>query len=63
MNTTKTQDLGNNEEISRGVVDNNDGTYTALTSVESKTFKTEAGARRWFARRCPKLAAELWGSK
>ena len=27
---------------------------------ESKTLKTEAGARRWFDRRCPKIAAELW---
>lgn len=63
MNATQTQDLGNNETLTRGVVTNSDGTYTALTATESRTFKSQAGARRWFARRRPDLAVELWGSK
>lgn len=42
-----TLDLGNNEQISRGIVKNNDGTFTALFFTKSKTFKTEKGAIRW----------------
>jgi len=41
---------GNNETLTRGVFANADGTYTALTYSQSKDFKTEEGARRWFAR-------------
>ena len=48
---TQTHDLGNNETVSTGIAPNNDGTYTALTRVESKTFKTERGAFDWLARR------------
>ncbi|ENW0618249.1 DUF1391 family protein [Escherichia coli] len=33
-----------------GVFPNLDGTFTAMTYTRSKTFKTEAGARRWLAR-------------
>ena len=52
MNTiTKTLDLGNNEQISRGVTPNSDGTFTALTFTQSKTFKTRHGAERWLARK------------
>lgn len=47
----KTIDMDNNETISRGVVHNADGTFTALTFSVSKTFKTRAGAERWLARR------------
>lgn len=43
-------DLGNNESAVRGVFKNEDGTFTALTFCRSKTFKTEVGALRWFAR-------------
>ncbi|ASG87575.1 DUF1391 family protein [Salmonella enterica] len=43
-------DLGNNESAVCGVFQNNDGTFTALTFSKSKTFKTEAGAQRWFER-------------
>jgi hypothetical protein len=47
----ETLDLGNNETLSRGVFPQNDGTFLALTYSTSKTFKTEAGANRWLARR------------
>ena len=43
-------ETGNNETLSRGVFRNADGTYTAMTYSQSKDFKTEAGAARWFAR-------------
>ena len=43
-------DLGNNESISSGVFENNDGTFTALTFTKSKTFKTRKGAEKWLAR-------------
>ncbi|EHN7429675.1 DUF1391 family protein [Escherichia coli] len=33
-----------------GVFPNQDGTFTAMTYTRSKTFKTEAGARRWLTR-------------
>ncbi|OOG85732.1 DUF1391 domain-containing protein [Pseudomonas sp. A25(2017)] len=46
-----TLNLGNNETISRGVIRETDGTFTALTFSASKNFKTEAGAHRWLARR------------
>lgn len=46
----KTIDMGNNETVTVGVV--KDGaTWTALTFTQSKTFKTEAGAEDWLARR------------
>jgi len=48
MKTNKTLDIGNNEQLSRGVFRNIDGTWTAMTFTMSKTFKTEAGALRWF---------------
>lgn len=47
----KTIETGNNETLSRGVFKNADGTFTAMTYSQSKTFKTEAGAARWFAAR------------
>jgi hypothetical protein len=49
--TTITTDLGNNESVSRGMVNNGDGTFTAMTATQSKTFKTRAGAERWLAQR------------
>ena len=48
---TKTINTGNNETLSRGVFKNNDGTFTAMTYSQSKTFKTEAGATRWLKSR------------
>lgn len=47
----RTIDLGNNESLSRGVFENSDGTWTALTFAESRDFKTKRGAERWLARR------------
>ena len=44
-------DNGNNESMVRGVFANNDGTFTAMTFAQSKTFKTKRGAERWFAAR------------
>ena len=49
--TMKTLDLGNNETISRGITKNSDGTFTAMTFTQSKTFKTLKGAEKWIARR------------
>lgn len=48
MNTT--HDMGNNETVKTGVFPNTDSTFTALTFTKSKTFKTEAGALKWFNR-------------
>ncbi|MCP4700487.1 MAG: DUF1391 domain-containing protein [Gammaproteobacteria bacterium] len=49
MKATQTRiiDLGNNESVSSGIHQNNDGTYTAMTFTRSKEFKTLAGAQRW----------------
>ena len=44
-------DLGNNETLSKGISKNSDGTYTALTFTQSKTFKTLNGAKKWLAKR------------
>ncbi|PWF26297.1 DUF1391 domain-containing protein [Shigella flexneri] len=33
-----------------GVFPTKDATFTAITYTKSKTFKTEAGARRWLGR-------------
>jgi hypothetical protein len=44
-------DLGNNEQISKCVFPNNDGTFTAMTYSRSKTFKTLAGAERWISKK------------
>ena len=50
--TNETLDLGNNESLTRGVFENTDGTFTALTFSQSKEFKTRKGAEKWFAGRC-----------
>ena len=47
----KTIELGNNERVSRGVFQNSDGSWTAMTFTQSKTFKTQAGAEKWLARK------------
>jgi hypothetical protein len=54
MKMNKTISTGNNETLSRGVFANNDGTYTAMTFSQSKTFKTESGAAKWYANRTAK---------
>lgn len=54
-NTTTTKiDLGNNEYIGRGIDKNADGTFTAMTFTQSKTFKTLAGAVKWLEKRTGK---------
>ena len=47
----KTQDMGNNESLTRGLFPQNDGTYIAMTYSESKPFRTEKGALVWLAAR------------
>ena len=47
-NNNRSLQLGNNEQAFRGVYRNQDGTWLAMTFTMSKTFKTEAGAVRWF---------------
>lgn len=50
-NTTSINiDLGNNESLTRGIFKNNNGTYTALSWSQSKTFKTYNGAYKWLTR-------------
>ena len=48
---TTQHNMGNNETLSTGVNANHDGTFTALTFSQSKTFKTRKGAEKWLARR------------
>lgn len=43
-------EFNNNESVVTGVVANSDGTFTALTFANSKTFKTLKGAQKWFKR-------------
>lgn len=47
----KQTNSGNNESLKQGMVNNADGTYTAMTFTQSKTFKTKAGAVKWLAQR------------
>lgn len=47
----RTIDMGNNESVSVGLRPNADGTYTAMTFVESKDFSKEVNGQRWLRRR------------
>ena len=47
----KKLNTGNNESLVKGVFANNDGTFTAVTFSQSKTFKTAKGAEKWLAKR------------
>lgn len=38
----------NNESVALGVFPNNDGTFTAMTYSQSKTFKTQKAAIKWY---------------
>lgn len=38
----------NNESVALGVFPNCDGSFTALTYSQSKTFKTLKGAVKWY---------------
>uniref|UniRef100_A8GLQ0 DUF1391 domain-containing protein n=1 Tax=Serratia proteamaculans (strain 568) TaxID=399741 RepID=A8GLQ0_SERP5 len=46
----ETLDCGNNERVKMGVFPNGDGTFTAMTYTQSRTFKTESGAAKWLLR-------------
>jgi hypothetical protein len=37
--------------ISREIIEENDGTYTAMSFTASKNFKTRKGAEKWLAKR------------
>jgi Protein of unknown function (DUF1391) len=50
----KTLKMDNNESLVSGVAANSDGTYTALTFSQSKTFKTRKGAEKWLSARSKK---------
>jgi hypothetical protein len=47
----KSLDLGNNEQLSVGAIQQADDTWFALTFTASKEFKTKRGAANWMARR------------
>lgn len=47
--TNYTQDMGNNESLTRGLFPQAGGGFISMTFSESKTFKTRAGAERWLA--------------
>jgi hypothetical protein len=47
--TTIKIETGNNESVVRGISKNSDGTFTAVTFSQSKTFKTLKGAQKWMA--------------
>ncbi len=46
----KTTDLGNNEHISRGLLEV-EGGFLALTFTQSKNFKSRSAAVKWLAKR------------
>jgi len=46
-----TQDIGNNESLTRGLFPQGDGTFIAMTFSQSKPFKTRNGAIKWLAQR------------
>lgn len=45
----KTYDMGNNEKSSTGVFKIGNE-WMAMTFTKSKSFKTEAGASKWYAK-------------
>lgn len=48
--TMQTLNAGNNEQISRGLIETDDG-FLALAFSQSKTFKTRNAAIRWLSKR------------
>lgn len=50
IETHRTVDMGNNELRVIGIFPHQGG-FMALTLAQSKTFKTQAGAERWLAKR------------
>jgi hypothetical protein len=51
MNTAVKINQGNNEALSRGVFQNDDGTFTAMSFTQSKDFKTRKGAEQWLKKK------------
>ena len=49
-------DLGNNETISRAIIEQRDGTFLVLTYSRSKSFKTARGAVNWWKKNCQDYA-------
>lgn len=49
--TQYTQDMGNNESLSRGLFPQANGQFLAMTFTESEWLKTRTGAERWLAAR------------
>ncbi len=47
--TQHTQDMGNNESLTRGLFPQANGEFLAMTFSESKTFKSRVGAVCWLA--------------
>jgi hypothetical protein len=47
----KKLNTGDNESLVKGVFANNDGTFTAVTFTQSKTFKTAKGENKWMSTR------------
>ena len=47
----------NNESVALGVFENNDGTFTAMTYSQSKTFKTLNGAKKWYENKTGKSSS------
>ncbi len=54
MDTIK---LNNNESMSRGIIEEADGTFTALTLSRSKNFKTRKGAEVWYKKATGHIAS------
>ena len=44
-------DQGNNESLLRGIYQERDGGFLAMTYTKSRSFKTFRGAARWFEKR------------
>ncbi len=44
-------DLGNNESLNVGIIENLDGTFTAVSLTASTDFKTKNGAKNWLSKR------------
>ena len=54
-----TEDMGNNETRSFGVFNQGDQGWLAMSRTQSRWFKTEAGAKKWFTRNFPELAVQV----
>lgn len=53
------EDMGNNETRSIGVFNAGSLGWLAMSRTQSRWFKTESGAKRWFKKNFPELAAQI----